>query len=195
MLGSALAPDFVTEGRSLILAGKPGRGKTHLAIAIACRAIQNGFDAFFTTAAALIDDLSAAFRAGELANALPTYTHPAVQVVDEVRYLTYGTDAANMLFHVVRTASTTSPDDLLRRTAEKVHCAETQDQPRIVLEQIVEKLLRDQLRALRDSAGARDDGDVTDPGSVPVREARCEWCSDFRECSTKCRVTDVLSEG
>jgi DNA replication protein DnaC len=101
MLGSALAPDFVTEGRSLILVGKPGRGKTHLAVAVAYRAIQNGFDAFFTTAAALIDDLSAAFRAGELANALPAYTHPAVLVVDEVGYLTYGTDAANMLFHVV----------------------------------------------------------------------------------------------
>jgi DNA replication protein DnaC len=71
-----------------------------LAIAIAYRAIQNGFDAFFTTAAALIDDLSAAFRTGELANALPTYTPPAV-LVDEVGYLTYGTDAANMLFHVV----------------------------------------------------------------------------------------------
>jgi hypothetical protein len=95
------APDFVTEGRSLILAGKPGRGKTHLAIAIAYRAIQNGFDARFTTAAALIDDLSAAFRTGELAHALPTYTHPAVLIVDEVGYLTYGTDAANMLFHVV----------------------------------------------------------------------------------------------
>ena len=62
MLGSALAPDFVTEGRTLIFSGKTGRGKTHLAIAIAYRAIQNGFDAFFTTAAALIDDLSAAFR-------------------------------------------------------------------------------------------------------------------------------------
>ena len=35
------------------------------------------------------------------AQALPTYTHPAVLVVDEVGYLTYGTDAANMLFHVV----------------------------------------------------------------------------------------------
>lgn len=101
MLGSALSVDFVTEGRSLILAGKPGRGKTHLAIAIAYRAIQNGFDAFFTTAAALIDDLSAAFRVGELSQALPTYTHPAVLIVDEVGYLTYGTDAANMLFHVV----------------------------------------------------------------------------------------------
>ena len=101
MLGTALAPDFVTEGRSLILTGKPGRGKTHLAVAIAYRAIQNGFDAYFTTAAALIDDLSAAFREGQLAQALPAYTHPAVLVVDEVGYLTYGTDAANMLFHVV----------------------------------------------------------------------------------------------
>ncbi len=101
MLGSALSPDFVTDGHSLILTGKPGRGKTHLAVAVAYRAIQNGFDAFFTTAATLIDDLSAAFRDGRLAVALPTYTHPAVLVVDEVGYLTYGTDAANMLFHVV----------------------------------------------------------------------------------------------
>src|SRR6476620_2548128 len=33
--------------------------------------------------------------------ALQAYTHPAVLVMDEVGYLTYGTDAANMLFHVV----------------------------------------------------------------------------------------------
>jgi DNA replication protein DnaC len=101
VVGSALSPDFVTEGRSLILTGKPGRGKTHLAVAIAYRAIQNGFEASFTTAAAMIDVLSAAFRVGRLAHALPAYTHPGVLIVDEVGYLTYGTDAANMLFHVV----------------------------------------------------------------------------------------------
>jgi DNA replication protein DnaC len=101
LLGSALSHDFITEGRCLVLYGKPGRGKTHLAVAIAYRAIQNGFDAHFTTAAQLIDDLSAAFRQGRLADALAIYTHPGLLVVDEVGYLTYGTDAANMLFHVV----------------------------------------------------------------------------------------------
>jgi DNA replication protein DnaC len=101
LLGSALSPDFVTDGRSVVLHGLPGRGKTHLAVAIAYRAIQNGFDALFVTAAELIDDLSAAFRAGRLAEALARYVAPHVLVVDEVGYLTYGTDAANMLYHVV----------------------------------------------------------------------------------------------
>lgn len=49
----------------------------------------------------LSDDLCAAFGAGRLAEALTTYTHPNVLVVDEVGYLTYGADAANMLFHFV----------------------------------------------------------------------------------------------
>jgi len=72
------SPDFVTQGRTLILKGKPGRGKAHLAVAIAYRAIQNGFDARFITAAELIDDLSAAFRAGRLASGLAIQPHPHV---------------------------------------------------------------------------------------------------------------------
>ena len=100
-LGSFLSPDFATDGRCLILHGKTGRGKTHLAVAVAYKAIQNGFDALFTTAAALIDDLSRAGREGRFQEALATYTHPGVLVIDEVGYLTYGPDAANVLFHVV----------------------------------------------------------------------------------------------
>jgi hypothetical protein len=54
LLGSALSPEFVTQGQTLILSGPSGTGKTHLAVAIAYRAIQNGFEARFTSATALI---------------------------------------------------------------------------------------------------------------------------------------------
>jgi len=101
LIGSYLSPDFVTDGRCLILSGKPGRGKTHLAVAIAYRAIQNGFDALCITAAALIEDLSVASRAGRLREALAEYVRPHVLLVDELGYLTCGDDAANLLFHVV----------------------------------------------------------------------------------------------
>lgn len=101
LLGSYLGPELVTEGRSLILGGRSGRGKTHLAVSIAYRAIQNGYDARFTTAAQLIDELSAAAREGRLGEGLLPYVQPHVLVIDEVGYLTYSADAANVLFQVV----------------------------------------------------------------------------------------------
>ncbi len=101
LLGSYLGPEFVLEGRSLLLYGPSGVGKTHVAIAIAYKAIQHGSDARFVTAAHLIDELSSASRDGRLREALVPYTHPGVLVVDEVGYLSYGPDAANVLFQVV----------------------------------------------------------------------------------------------
>jgi DNA replication protein DnaC len=82
LLGSYLGPDFVTEGRSLILYGKAGRGKTHLAVAIGYRAIQNGFETLCADAAKLIEDLSRASQQGQLQEALLTYTRPHVLVID-----------------------------------------------------------------------------------------------------------------
>jgi DNA replication protein DnaC len=101
LLGSYLGPEFVPEGRSLILYGPSGVGKTHVAISVAYKAIQHGSDARFVTAAQLIDELSSASQRGRLVDALVPYTHPGVLVVDEVGYLSYGLDAANVLFQVV----------------------------------------------------------------------------------------------
>ena len=101
MLGSFLGPELVSEGRCAVFSGAPGRGKTHLGIAMGYRAIQNGFEAFFTTADHLIGQLSAAAAAGELEDALEPYIHPHVLVIDELGYQSYAADAANVLYRVV----------------------------------------------------------------------------------------------
>lgn len=100
-LGPYLGPELVSEGRNLILSGRPGRGKTHIAVAIAYRAIQNGFTARFVSAGDLIDDLGTASRQGRLREATATWVEPHVLVIDEVGYLHHAQDAANVLFGVV----------------------------------------------------------------------------------------------
>jgi DNA replication protein DnaC len=101
MLGTMLGPELVSEGRCAILSGGPGRGKTHLAVAIACRAIQNGFEARFINADELVGDQSHAAERGKLDEALEPYVHPHVLVIDELGYQSYAADAANVLFRVV----------------------------------------------------------------------------------------------
>lgn len=101
MLGSYLGPELVTEGRSAILSGPSGTGKSHLAIAIAYRAIQHGYEARFAGADAMIGTLSRAAAKGRLETALEPYVHPHVLVIDELGYLSHAADAANVLYRVV----------------------------------------------------------------------------------------------
>lgn len=101
MLGSYLGPELVSEGRNAIFSGPSGTGKTHLAIALAYRAIQHGYEARFVGADLLIGELSRAATRGRLDQALEPYLHPHVLIIDELGYLSHAPDAANVLYRVV----------------------------------------------------------------------------------------------
>lgn len=101
LIAPYLAPDFAQSGLNLVLGGRPGRGKTHLAIAIAFAAIQHGADARFVTAAHLIDDLTAAAATGRLIDAAEPYRSVKILVIDEIGYLPHARDAANVLYQIV----------------------------------------------------------------------------------------------
>ena len=101
MLGTYLGVELVTEGRNAIFSGPTGTGKSHLATAIAYRAIQHGYEARFVEADVLIGELSHAAALGQLDAALVPYLHPHVLVLDELGYLAHKADAANVLYRVV----------------------------------------------------------------------------------------------
>jgi serine/threonine-protein kinase len=83
-ISNILAPDFVSDGRCLVLTGKPGSGKTHLAIGIAERAIQNGFEARYVTASSLLDELREGDAKNRRSKAFLRYAEPDILVIDEL---------------------------------------------------------------------------------------------------------------
>ena len=81
--------------------GPPGTGKTHLATGLAIRACQAGHRVLFATASQWVARLADAHSAGRLQAELVRLGRYPLLVVDEVGYIPFEPEAANLSFPII----------------------------------------------------------------------------------------------
>lgn len=92
---------FIREKESLLIQGPPGVGKTHLAISLGVRAIENGFSVLFMR----LEDLLAAMKrdadAGPSRLRRKKYMNVALLVIDEIGFEPMTRQEASLFFRMV----------------------------------------------------------------------------------------------
>ena len=101
---------FIERAENIVLLGPSGVGKSHLALALAYRAVMARIKTRFISAADLMLQLATAHRKDQL----KSYLHravlaPKLLVIDELGYLPFGREEASLLFQVIAKRYETGP--------------------------------------------------------------------------------------
>lgn len=92
---------FIQERKNVVMIGNPGRGKTHIAIALGIRACLQGFRVLFKNASTLSVELTEArdnYQLGKLERQLEKTD---LLILDELSYLSFNRYESDLLFKVL----------------------------------------------------------------------------------------------
>jgi DNA replication protein DnaC len=92
---------FIAHGENILIFGPPGVGKSHLAIGLGRKIVEQGHSVRFTTATALLAALGKAETEGGLSDKLMEYCKPRLLIIDELGYLPFERRAAHLFFQLV----------------------------------------------------------------------------------------------
>lgn len=101
LIKQLLTGQYIKEARNVIFLGKSGTGKTHLATALAMEACRLGVRTRFTTACALANELIEARDEKILSRALKRYAGYGLLLIDELGYVPFSKEGADLLFQVL----------------------------------------------------------------------------------------------
>lgn len=92
---------FISGRQNVVMIGNPGRGKTHLSIALGLKACTQGYNVLFKNAATLSTELCEAkdnYRLGKLER---TLAKADLLILDELSYLSFNRHQSELLFKVI----------------------------------------------------------------------------------------------
>lgn len=92
---------FIDDRKNIVMIGNPGRGKTHLSIAIGLRACLQGYRVLFKNAATLATELTEARDAYQLGRIERQMEKTDLLILDELSYLSFNKYESELLFKVI----------------------------------------------------------------------------------------------